>query len=136
MTGLRRRGMICDAASAILLAAIIAAIPVFARANEQTLVAGLTPPRLPAPPAPTQAIDAPPVERLFGDWGGLQSRLQAMGINVQLSALTEFAGNVSGGAHRASSFASQIGFSNDINWERLAGITGLSTHVIIVNRSG
>ena len=90
----------------------------------------------PAPPAPTQAIDAAPVERLFDDWGGLQPKLQALGINVQFNALTEFAGNVSGGTHNAASFANQIGFSNDINWERLAGITGLSTHIIIVNRSG
>ena len=29
-----------------------------------------------------------------------------------------------------------MGASVDINWERLAGLTGLSTHVIIVNRSG
>src|SRR5215469_16371044 len=90
----------------------------------------------PAPPAPTQAIDAAPVERLFDDWGGLQPKLQALGINVQFNALTEFASNVSGGTHNAASFANQIGFSNDINWERLADITGLSTHVIIVNRSG
>jgi porin len=90
------------------------------------------PPRL----APTQAIDAPPVERLFGDWGGLQDKLQPLGINLQFNALTEFAGNVSGGVREGATFASQIGFSTDINWERLAGVTGLSTHTIIVNRSG
>ena len=28
------------------------------------------------------------------------------------------------------------GFEVDIDWQRLAGITGLSTHVIMVNRSG
>jgi porin len=90
----------------------------------------------PAPPAPTQALDASPVERVFGDWYGVQPTLQALGINVQVDALTEFAANVSGGTQRASSFANQIGFQNDINWERLAGLTGFSTHVIIVNRSG
>jgi porin len=90
----------------------------------------------PAPPAPTQAIDVPPVERLFDDWGGLQPKLESLGINLQFNALTEFAANVTGGINRGSSFANQIGFENDINWERLAGITGLSTHVIIVNRSG
>jgi len=93
-----------------------------------------------APPAvnlpPTQAIDAPAVEHVFGDWGGLNPQLEAQGINLQLDALTEFAGNVSGGVKQGSTFASQIGFTNDINWERLAGLTGLSTHVIIVNRSG
>jgi porin len=85
---------------------------------------------------PTQAIDAPPAERFFGDWGGLQSRLLAQGISLQVDALTEFAGNVSGGTRQGATFANQIGFKNDINWERLAGVTGLSTHVIIVNRTG
>ena len=90
----------------------------------------------PAASPPTQAVDAAPVERLFDDWGGVQPWLQSRGINLQFNALTEFGANVTGGTQRASSFASQIGLSNDINWERLAGITGLSTHVIIVNRSG
>ncbi len=90
----------------------------------------------PAAPLPTQAVDAKPVERLFGDWDGLQPQLQSLGINLQFNALTEFTGNVSGGTQRGSTFANQIGLSADINWERLAGITGLSTHTIIVNRSG
>ncbi len=84
----------------------------------------------------TQAIDAAPVERQFGDWGGAQSTLASLGVNIQLGALTEFAGNVSGGTKQGATFTSQIGFNADINWERLAGITGLSTHVILVNRSG
>lgn len=87
-------------------------------------------------PAATQAIDAASVERLFDDWGGVQPWLLSRGINIQFNALTEFAANVSGGTHLASSFANQLGFSTDVNWERLAGITGLSTHTIIVNRSG
>jgi porin len=90
----------------------------------------------PATTGPTQAIDAAPVERLFDDWGGVQPKLQSLGINLQFNALTEFAGNVTGGTQLGSSFANQIGFSTDVNWERLAGITGLSTHTIIVNRSG
>jgi porin len=95
-----------------------------------------SPPPVPANLPPTQAIDPAPVVHLFGDWGGLQPRLLANGINIQLDALTEFAGNVSGGTKRGSTFASQIGLQNDINWERLAGLTGLSTHVVLVSRSG
>jgi porin len=95
------------------------------------------PPQLaPTQLAPTQAIDAPPVERFFGDWGGLQNQLQPLGINIQFNALTEFAGNVTGGTRQGATFANQVGFSTDINWERLVGVTGLSTHTIIVNRSG
>ena len=85
---------------------------------------------------PTQAIDAAPAVHLFGDWDGLQPRLLDDGINIQLDALTEFASNISGGTRQGSTFASQIALQNDINWERLAGITGLSTHVVMVNRSG
>ena len=51
-------------------------------------------------------------------------------------ALTEFAGNVSGGTKQGSTFANQEAFGFDIDWQRLAGIPGLSTHMIIVNRSG
>jgi porin len=136
---------------AMLLAAGIAMLATTARADEQAPLAGSPPSQTlnyrtglgaahervqPVSPSPTQAVDAAPVERLFDDWGGMQPRLQALGINLQFNALTEFAGNVTGGTHRASSFANQIGFSTDVNWERLAGITGLSTHTIIVNRSG
>jgi porin len=86
--------------------------------------------------APAQAIDAPPVVHLLGDWDGFLPRLESRGINLQLDALTEFAGNVTGGVKQTSTFASQIGLQNDVNWERLAGLTGLSTHVILVSRSG
>ena len=109
-----------------------------AQAISQTIA---TPPALPqtqaidAPPV-QHLFDAPPVERVLGDWGGLQTQLAAEGVNIQLTALTEFAGNISGGIKQGATFANQIGLSNDINWERLAGLTGLSTHIVMVNRSG
>jgi porin len=139
------------ALSRILLAAGLAALAAGARADDAVIFPwfGAAPtlnyrtglgnghePLQPATPPPTQAIDAAPVEHLLDDWGGAQPWLLSRGINLQFNALTEFAGNVTGGTQHGSGFASQIGFSNDINWERLAGITGLSSHVIIVNRSG
>jgi porin len=142
---------LCIPIGAAFLAAGAAMFAPTARADDQAAVAGSAPTqtlnyrtglgatheRIPPPaPAPTQAIDAAPVERLFDDWAGIQPQLQSLGINLQFNALTEFASNVSGGTHHASSFANQIGFSTDVNWERLADITGLSTHTIIVNRSG
>ncbi len=95
--------------------------------------------------APTQAIDAAPVQHLFdspdggqllGDLGSQRSQLAVQGINLQVNALTEFAGNIAGGVKRGATFANQIGLANDINWERLAGLTGLSTHIVMVDRSG
>src|SRR5580704_10109442 len=119
------------------IAAACAAQGAKAQATDTAISTGpslqlVQPPKL----APTQAIDAAPVERFFGDWGGLQNELQPLGINIQFNALTEFAGNVTGGTRQGATFANQVGFSTDINWERLAGVTGLSTHTIIVNRSG
>jgi porin len=85
---------------------------------------------------PAQANVAPSVEHLFGDWGGLRTALANEGIYLEFDALTEFAGNVSGGTKQGATFASQEAFQADIDWQRLAGVPGFSTHVIIVNRSG
>jgi len=43
---------------------------------------------------------------------------------------------VSGDVQRGATFANQVGLEADTDWQRLAGLAGLSTHVIIVNRSG
>jgi porin len=66
----------------------------------------------------------------------VQTELQNLGVNLQVDAVTEFAGNVSGGVKQGSTFANQVGVQADVNWERLAGVTGLSTHVVVVSRSG
>ena len=88
------------------------------------------------PVTPPEQTVAPTVEHLLGNPGGVRSQLEAHGIYLLLDGITEFAGNVSGGSNRGATFANQIGFENDIDWQRLAGLTGFSTHVIIVNRSG
>ncbi len=90
----------------------------------------------PADRMPAQAGVASPTEHLFGDWWGARTYLESRGIYLSFDALTEFAGNVSGGVKQGSTFANQEAFGADIDWQRLAGIPGLSTHVIIVNRSG
>jgi porin len=81
------------------------------------------------------AYVAPQVEHLLGDLGGVRSDLENRGIYLRFNAIAEFAGNI-GGAQQGATSANQLGFSADIDWQRLAGITGLSTHVIFVNRSG
>ena len=78
----------------------------------------------------------PQVEHLLGDLGGVRTDLENHGIYLRLNATAEFAGNVSGGLQQGSTSANQVAFSADIDWQRLAGVTGLSTHVIVVNRSG
>ena len=133
MTRLRRYVVLAAASVALVGAASSAAAQTINSAVNLGLDAPLE--QLP-PPKPIRAIDAPAVERLFGDWDGLQTTLLSNGVNLQLNALTEFAGNVSGGVKQGATFSSQVGLYNDINWERLAGIVGLSTHIIIVSRSG
>ena len=108
------------------------------RADAQTTNSGIS-------IGPSQQLSQPPaqmseaassVETLFGDWGGVRSYLHDHGVEVLLDFTSEFAGNVSGGIKQGATFANQVGFENDINWQKLAGINGLSTHVVIVNRSG
>ena len=94
---------------------------------------------------PSQELSQPPaelsdaassVETLLGNWGGVRTYLHKYGIEVLLDVTSEFAGNVKGGVDKVSTFANQVGFEADVNWQKLAGIYGLSTHVVIVNRSG
>jgi carbohydrate-selective porin OprB len=86
--------------------------------------------------AETPAWVAPQVEHLFGDLGGVRTNLENRGIYLRLNAVAEFAGNVSGGVQRGTTSANQIAFNADVDWQRLAGVTGFSTHLIVVNRSG
>ncbi len=87
-------------------------------------------------PAPVPAAVPAPPDRLFGDLGGMRSMWESHGINLGLDFISEFAANVSGGLRTGSTFANQVGLTADIDWEKLAGIKGFSTHVIFVNRSG
>jgi porin len=76
-----------------------------------------------------------PGQHLLGDWDGLRPELESRGIYLQFGAVAEFAGNT-GGVKQGATSANQIALSIDIDWQRLAGVTGFSTHVIFVNRSG
>jgi porin len=83
----------------------------------------------------TPAFVPPSVEHLLDDLGGLRTNLENRGIYLRLNATAEFAGNT-GGVQQGATSANQIAFQADIDWQRLAGVTGLSTHLILVNRSG
>jgi porin len=134
---MRKSVRLAASAMAGLVASVGASAHALAQETDRAVATGPINPVSPPPQlVATQAIDAPPVDHLLGDWYGMQPYLLDRGINLQLNAVTEFAGNVGGGTRHGATFANQIGIINDINWERLAGITGLSTHVIMVNRSG
>jgi porin len=84
----------------------------------------------------TPAWVAPQVEHLLGDLGGIRTDLEDRGIFLRFNVIAEFAGNVSGGVQQGATSANQVAFSADVDWQRLAGVTGFSTHLIAVNRSG
>ena len=120
-----------------VVALAVAVMPVATPAvAQQASEPGATPnleestPKIP-PPQP-----APDNTHLFGDWNGLRSYLNKLGIDFNLDYTTESAGNVTGGLRKGVDYADQIGFQLDIDWDKLAGITGFSTHLNIVHRSG
>jgi porin len=123
-----------------ILAALLAAVaaPAVAQTSNGGSSQSVGQPSAPQPPTqmPAQTGVTPATEHLFGDWGGLRTALTNEGIYLSFDALTEFAGNVSGGTKQGSTFAGQEAFGLDIDWQRLAGIPGFSTHMIIVNRWG
>lgn len=86
---------------------------------------------LAAPNAP----QAPTVEHLFGDWGGLRTKLENAGINITADWVAEVAGNT-GGAQQGATYAGQVGLQVDADWNKLLQIPGLQTHVVVVNRQG
>ncbi len=96
-----------------------------------TVNAPATPAQLPVP-----FYNPPVVPHVFGDWAGVRPALENRGIYFQSDFTAEFAGNVSGGVKQGATSANQVSLVSDIDWQRLAGLTGFSTHAIVVNRSG
>ena len=119
----------------LIVGVILTGVPTFGRAQSTNSGVGVGPSLQAAQPAAQQNV-APTVEHLFGDVVGIRTVLENQGITLLLDATTELAGNVSGGVKQGATFANQVGLEADVDWQRLAGIIGLSTHVIIVNRSG
>ena len=118
--------------AAMLLTGAVAAVPAAAQTNTHTGSQLIMVPL----DAETPPYTPPEVEHLLGDPGGVRTTLENRGVYLRLNAIAEFAGNVSGGTQQGATSANQIGFSADVDWQKLAGATGLSTHVILVNRSG
>jgi porin len=75
-------------------------------------------------------------QHLFGDWGGIRTYLGDHGIDLNLDFTTETAGNPTGGLRQGVDYAHQIGLQLDMDWQKLAGIPGFSTHLAMVERAG
>lgn len=77
----------------------------------------------------------PKPEALLPDMLGVGPYLRNHGIAVLLDNTNEFAGIVSGPSKGATD-AGQYSLENDIDWQKLAGITGFSTYAVVVGRYG
>ncbi|MBE7212023.1 MAG: carbohydrate porin [Gluconacetobacter diazotrophicus] len=73
---------------------------------------------------------------LLGDWGGALPWLQDRGIDPYVAFTGEAAGNPTGGRQRSGAWAQQLTLSADLDWFRIAGIRGLTTHATVVHRVG
>lgn len=66
----------------------------------------------------------------------LNKKIDPYGIQFALSWTSETAGVVHGGRKKGADYAHQIAFSVDMDWEKIAGLTGFSTHAMILNLAG
>jgi porin len=85
---------------------------------------------------PEPKNDAPKAGHLFGDWDGIRSDLADRGVTLSLDYIGEEAGSISGGKRDGADYAQQLQLQLDIDWKKLAGLDGFSTHAVLVNRAG
>ncbi|MBB2159804.1 carbohydrate porin [Gluconacetobacter sacchari] len=96
---------------------------------------------------PTSAFDDNPRElanlefnyqptALFMDPSRFRTWLKNWGLAPSIDTENEFGGNVGGGITRSVDNTGQMGWGLDVDWAKLAGIRGLSTHFVSVTRYG
>ncbi len=86
--------------------------------------------------SPPTATPPPPPQHLLSFLDGYRADLARVGITLQLDWISEDVGNPYGGLKQGFDYAGQVGFEADIDWNKLAGVRGFSTHVVLVNREG
>ncbi|MBI1360581.1 MAG: hypothetical protein GC155_09920 [Alphaproteobacteria bacterium] len=85
---------------------------------------------------PKPKNEAPQPQHLLGDWGGFRSGLHDDGIDLSAAYTGQGAYNVSGGMDTGAAYAQQLQLGVDIDWKKLAGLNGFSTHAVFINRAG
>ncbi len=85
---------------------------------------------------PLTAPPPPATEHLLPDFGGYRAYLARVGVTLSFDYIAEVAGNVTGGTRQSGSYAGQVGFGADVDFNKLVGIPGLTGHLVIVNRQG
>jgi porin len=91
---------------------------------------------------PSVAVAQPPLAgwldrtRLTGDWGGVRTALEAVGIEVSAHYQSETAGNPSGGNDQAVRYTQQLDFGVVLDLGRLADIDGGRIQIVLTDRAG
>ena len=96
---------------------VLAAMPTGAWGQATNSGVGIGPSLQVAEPSAEKDV-AHTVEHLLGDLGGVRTNLQNQGIYLLLDATTELAGNFTGGVKQGATFANQVGFQVDLDWQR------------------
>ena len=86
--------------------------------------------------SPPSAPPAAPAEHLITQLDPLRQQLANYGVTLLVDWVAEVLGNPTGGVKQGATYAGQVGFEVDVDWNKLAGIQGLTTHTVIVNRQG
>jgi len=121
--------------AALILSLLLTRVHAAAQEFGSTPTTGLEtalarPPAIATPPLP------PVTHLLGGGWAGEMAKLNNLGISVLVDDWSEYAANVSGGRRRAGDYAGQVGLEVDLDWDKIAGIPGLTTTFTAVQRSG
>jgi porin len=73
---------------------------------------------------------------LLGDWGGLRSRLNDLGVSFNIEGVDEAVANLSGGLRRTAQQAGQVGWQTKFDLQKLIGLQGGAFEVTLVQRWG
>ncbi|MBB1428646.1 carbohydrate porin [Shewanella sp. SG44-2] len=73
---------------------------------------------------------------LFGDIGGIRSKIHNAGIDVSLGYTFETGGNLTGGQHHATSYADQTVLGVNFDLEKLLDLSDANFHFALTNRGG
>lgn len=77
-----------------------------------------------------------PSEHLLGDWGGLRTKLEGLGITPRLILVTDLAGNLTGGRSQGATAPSSVELSFFFDLEKIFGVKGGSIFTSFSERWG
>jgi porin len=77
-----------------------------------------------------------PADHLFGDWGGLRTKLEDSGVTPRLIMVTDLAGNVSGGVSKGVTAPTSVELSLTADLDKILGLKGGSLFMSTSQRWG